>query len=132
MELIKTQCLVTCQEDSIELGSQPGGSQRVQDEPGILPDGHMARTLLFPPGNPSSSVGMRMWGQGKFPHPLPVTPEKPGLAVSRCGVSCALHSTDGRQRDGYLLIFPWTVSFSKALKLPEASTHLSGDAIAVP
>lgn len=65
-----------------------------------------------------------MWGQGKFPHSLPVTPEKPGSAASRCCVSCALHSTDGRQGDGYLLTFPWSVSFSKALKLPEVYIYL--------
>lgn len=123
MELIKTQCLVTRQEGSLELGTQPGGRQSVQDKPGILPDGRMARALLFPPGNPSSSVVMRMWGRGKFPYPLLVTPEKPGLAASHCCVSCALHSTDGRQRDRYLLTFLWTVS-SKALKLPTAHIYL--------
>jgi hypothetical protein len=63
----------------------------VQDEPGTLPAGRMARALLFPLGTPSSSVGMRRWGRGKFPHPLPVTPtpEKPGLAASRgCCLLC--------------------------------------------
>lgn len=71
----------------------------MQDEPGTLPTGGMTRALLYPPGNPSSSAGMRMRGRGKFPHPLLVTPGKPGLALC---LSCARTAQVEGRENGYL------------------------------
>lgn len=65
------------------------------------------------------SLGMKMWGCGKFPHPLLATPEKASLGHQlRTSPVPAQH----RWRDRNLLTFLCTVSLfsSEASELQEA------------